>query len=539
MCKNHNFKKKEAIKDQKLIHDQEHAEWSRRSFIQALGLAGGGSIMLGNAAVTASKPSPLSVALAESETDRIMVIIRLKGGNDGLNTIVPIYDYATYANLRPTIRHQQSELTNLNADFAIPNYMSSLEAMWGEGQMKVVHGVGYPQQNLSHFRSSDIWASAADTVIEPTGWWGRYYEHLYPDYLINPPEVPPAIQIGSIGNLVFEGQETNYAFSVANPQQLESVAQNGQIHDLLDIPECVYGDKLFFMRSTTNTTFTYAGVINDAYMNSTNQATYSDEDLASQMSIVARMIKGGLGTKVYMVTLGSFDTHANQPDEHRALLEDLSDTLQSFYTDLEAAEMQNDVLCMTISEFGRRPYENGSNGTDHGAASPVLLFGPGLNGNGFVGTHPDLLTWDSHDNLIPTADFRSVYSSVLTNWFCLDPTVIDLILLNENYPELDLGINCDSLSNTDFGNVTTFVHAPVYKNNRVYIEMNMTNTSHIDLKLYDIMGKELGTLKNEVLFPGVHSVDVKAALGSRLSFGQYIYRISMGGQFYSKSLLIK
>ncbi len=539
MCTNHNFKKKGATKDQKLIHDQEHAEWSRRSFIQALGLAGGGSIMLGNAAVTASKPSPLSVALAESETDRIMVIIRLKGGNDGLNTIVPIYDYATYANLRPTIRHQQSELTNLNADFAIPNYMSSLEAMWGEGQMKVVHGVGYPQQNLSHFRSSDIWASAADTVIEPTGWWGRYYEHLYPDYLINPPEVPPAIQIGSIGNLVFEGQETNYAFSVANPQQLESVAQNGQIHDLLDIPECVYGDKLFFMRSTTNTTFTYAGVINDAYMNSTNQATYSDEDLASQMSIVARMIKGGLGTKVYMVTLGSFDTHANQPDEHRALLEDLSDTLQSFYTDLEAAEMQNDVLCMTISEFGRRPYENGSNGTDHGAASPVLLFGPGLNGNGFVGTHPDLLTWDSHDNLIPTADFRSVYSSVLTNWFCLDPTVIDLILLNENYPELDLGINCDSLSNTDFGNVTTFIHAPVYKNNRVYIEMNMTNTSHIDLKLYDIMGKELGTLKNEVLFPGVHSIDVKAALGSRLSFGQYIYRISMGGQFYSKSLLIK
>ncbi|KAA3622333.1 MAG: DUF1501 domain-containing protein [Flavobacterium sp.] len=539
MCKNHSFSKKEATKEQKFIHDQEHAEWSRRSFIQTLGLAGGGSIMLGNAAVTASKPSPLSVALAESETDRIMVIIRLKGGNDGLNTIVPVYDYATYANLRPTIRHQQSELTNLNADFAIPNYMSSLEAMWGEGQMKVVHGVGYPQQNLSHFRSSDIWASAADTVLEPTGWWGRYYEHLYPDYLINPPEVPPAIQIGSIGNLIFEGQETNYAFSVANPQQLESVAQNGQIHDLLDIPECVYGDKLFFMRSTTNTTFTYAGVINDAYMNSSNQASYSDEDLASQMSIVARMIKGGLGTKVYMVTLGSFDTHANQPDEHRALLEDLSNTLQSFYTDLEAAEMQNDVLCMTISEFGRRPYENGSNGTDHGAASPVLLFGPGLNGNGFVGAHPDLLTWDSHDNLIPTADFRSVYSSVLTNWFCLDPTVIDLILLNENYPELDLGINCDSLSNTDFGNVTTFVHAPVYKNNRVYIEMNMTTTSHIDLKLYDIMGKELGTLKNEVLFPGVHSVDVKAALGSRLSFGQYIYRISMGGQFYSKSLLIK
>ncbi|MBT8262043.1 MAG: DUF1501 domain-containing protein [Bacteroidia bacterium] len=539
MCVNNKIPKKEMSKDEKRVHDQEHAEWSRRSFIQALGLVGGGSIMLGNAAVTASKPSPLSVALAESENDRIMVIIRLKGGNDGLNTIVPVYDYATYANLRPTIRHQQNDLVNLDADFAIPNYMSGLETMWGEGQMKVVHGVGYPQQNLSHFRSSDIWASAADTVVEPTGWWGRYYEYLYPDYLINPPEVPPAIQIGSIGNLVFEGQENNYAFTVANPMQLENVAQNGQLHNLLDIPDCIYGDKLLFMRSTTNTTVTYASVINDAYMNSTNQAPYSNEDLAYQLSIVARMIKGGLGTKVYMVTLGSFDTHANQPNGHRGLLEDLSDSLQNFYADLEAGGMENDVLCMTISEFGRRPYENGSNGTDHGAASPVMLFGPGLNGSGFVGTHPDLLNWDNNDNLIPTADFRSVYSSVLTNWFCLDPSVIDLILLNESYDNLDIGFNCDILSNNDFSNVINFVHAPVYKNDRVYIEMNMTNTSHVDLKLYDIMGKELGTLKNEVLFPGIHSVDVIAALGSNLSFGQYIYRISMGGQFYSKSLMIK
>ncbi|MCW5519039.1 DUF1501 domain-containing protein [Aureitalea sp. L0-47] len=539
MCDHKNIPKKKASKDEKHVHDQEHVEWSRRSFIQALGLAGGGSIMLGNAAVTASKPSPLSVALAASETDRIMVIIRLKGGNDGLNTIVPVYDYSSYANLRPTIRHQQNELINLDADFAIPNYMQNMEVLWGEGQMKVVHGVGYPQQNLSHFRSSDIWASAADTVFEPTGWWGRYYEYLYPDYLINPPDVPPAIQIGSIGNLIFEGQDTNYAFSVANPQQLESVAQNGQLHDLMNLPDCVYGDKLFFMRSTTNTTFTYAGVINDAYMNSTNQAPYSEEDLATQMAIVARMIKGDLGTKVYMVTLDGFDTHANQPDEHRALLEDLSDTLQNFYTDLEAAGMENNVLCMTISEFGRRPYENGSTGTDHGAASPVMLFGPGLNGSGFVGEHPDLLTWDNNDNLIPTTDFRQVYSSVLTNWFCLDPSVIDLILLNEPYDNLDLGIDCSPLSTTDFRDVTAFVHAPVYKNDSVYIEMKMTNTGHVDLKLYDIMGKELGTLKNEVLFPGVHSVDVKKAIGTRLSFGQYIYRISMGGQFYSKSLMIK
>ena len=539
MCNNHKIPKKEASKDEKNIHDQEHATWNRRSFIQALGLAGAGSMMLGQAAISATKPSPLSVALSQVENDNILVIIRLKGGNDGLNTIVPIYDYATYANLRPTIKHQQSDLLNLNGDFAIPNYMNGLESMWGDGQMKVVHGVGYPQQNLSHFRSSEIWASTDAINFEPTGWWGRYFEDLYPDYLINPPEIPPAIQIGSIGNLVFEGENSNYAFSVANPDQLASVAANGALHDVLDIPDCVYGDKLLFMRATANTTFIYSQVINDAYLSSNNSVAYGDEQLASQLAIVARMIKGGLGTKVYMVTLDGFDTHANQVNNHRSILEDLSNSLKNFYDDLSATGMQDKVLSMTISEFGRRPYENGSNGTDHGAASPVMLFGEGLQGSGFVGQHPDLTTWDNNDNLIPTVDFRDVYSSVLTDWFCLDQSVIDLILLNENYQHLDLGLTCETLSTNDFSDVTRFVHTATYNNNKTFIELNMPFTANVDVKLYDIMGREIATLANEILFPGRHTIDVREKSKTRLSYGQYVYRIAVGGQFYSKSILIK
>ena len=164
--------------------------------------------------------------------------------------------------------------------------------------MKVVPGVGYPQQNLSHFTSSDIWASASTPTYEPTGWWGRYFEDLYPDYLTNPPEVPPAVQIGSVGNLVFEGSESNYAFSVANIDQLSNIVNNGAVHDVLNLPDCVYGDKLLFMRATTNTTFTYAQVINDAYLASSNNANYTTEELSKQLALVARLIKGGLGTKV-------------------------------------------------------------------------------------------------------------------------------------------------------------------------------------------------------------------------------------------------
>ena len=525
----------------KKAHDQEHATWNRRSFIQALGLAGAGSMMLGGTNVSATVPSPLSVALSGSENDNILVIIRLKGGNDGLNTVVPLYDYDTYSNLRPTIRHQDNELLSLSPDFAIPNYMHALEAVWGEGNMKIIHGVGYPDQNLSHFRSSDIWATADAINIEPTGWWGRYFEDLYPDYLINPPEVPPAIQIGSVGNLIFEGASSNYAFSVANPDQLANIAQTGGLHDVVNLPECVYGDQLLFLRAQTNTTFTYAEVINDAYTSSSNEASYIQGTLSDQLAIIARMIKGGLGTKVYMVSLDGFDTHADQVNKQRTLHEDLANSIKHFYEDLASAGYDDKVLGMTISEFGRRPYENGSNGTDHGAASPTFLFGAGLNGNGFVGAHPDIdaSAWDNNNNLVPSTDFRDVYASVLTDWFCLDPSIVNTILLNDTYQTLNLGFNCQGLNTSDFANVSRFSHVATYRDNRTFIEINMQNSAHVEVKLINILGQEMVTLCNEILTPGNHIIDVKARANTRLAYGQYIYRINALGQFYSKSILIK
>ena len=520
-------------------HNHEHDYWSRRSFIQALGLVGGGSMLMGKQSVSAAQATPLTVALSESQNDNILVIIRLNGGNDGLNTIVPVYDYATYANLRPNLRHFEPNLLPLNDDFSLPNYMNDLESVWGDGQMKVVHGVGYPDQNLSHFRSSDIWASAEHQYEEPTGWWGRYFEDLYPDYLTNPPAAPPAIQVGNIGNLIFDGFDNNYAFTFANIEQLQTVGANGALHDVLNVPDCVYGDKLTFLRAAANTTFTYSGVIHDAYMASNNNANYGNGDLATQLAAVARLIKGGLGTKVYMVSLGSFDTHANQRYQHQSLLQDLSSSIKAFYEDLGSGGWDQKVLSMTISEFGRRPYENGSAGTDHGAASPMMLFGPALNGSGFVGDHPDLLTWDDYDNLIPSSDFRDVYASVLANWFCLDQEVIDSILLNHNYQTLDLGLECQALSTGDPKPFLRFTHRPVYQNNQTLIELETQQTAHGRITLYDIMGRELVTLADRMFFPGRHSIDVRQAAGIRLSYGQYIYRITFAGQQYSKSIMIR
>lgn len=522
-----------------LAHDEEHEAWSRRAFLQALGVVGGGSMLLGGKALSASKPSPLSVALAESENENILVIIRLAGGNDGLNTIVPVYDYASYANLRPTIKHEQNNLINLNADFAIPNFMNEMYSLWGDGKMKVVQGVGYPQQNLSHFRSTDIWASTANNYVEPTGWWGRYFEELYPDYLINPPAVPPSVQIGSVGNLIFDGNNNSYTFTVANVQQLQGVGQTGNLHDVQNLPDCVYGDKLLYMRATANTTLIYAQVISDAYNNASNNADYGTGELGEELASVAKLIKGGLGTKVYMVSLGGFDTHANQANTHQTLLEDLSKSVKAFYDDLANSGYEDKVLTMTISEFGRRPYENGSNGTDHGAASPLFLFGPGLNGSNFVGTHPDINTWDANDNLIPSTDFRDVYTTILSQWFCLDPSVVNQVMLNENYQELDLGFNCETLSSNNFSDTSRFSHAPVYDPNGVFILLQVPNAGHGVIKLYDIMGREVGTLANQLFFEGKHKITVKDNIKGRLSEGQYIYRIHLNGVYYSKSFIVK
>jgi len=332
------------------IHNQEHERWNRRSFLKVLGLAGGGSMMLANTNITASQPSYLTQAISEAETDHILVLIRLQGGNDGLNTIVPIYDYDTYANLRPNIRHTEQSLFKLDDDFGIPPSMGNLQSMWAEGSMKVIHGVGYEDQSLSHFKGSDIFASADITDEENSGYLGGYYQEVFPDFLANPPEIPAAIQIGSIGNLIFDGQGVlNYAMTVANPGQLERIGRNGSLHGLNDIPDCTYGDRLEYLRSIANNTFTYAGTISEAFNSSSNGVTYLDDSLGRQLAIIARMIKGNLGTRVYMVSLGGFDTHGNQIDRHDELMNSVAFNTKTFYEDLELAEMQNNVLTWSSS----------------------------------------------------------------------------------------------------------------------------------------------------------------------------------------------
>lgn len=519
---------------------EEHKKWNRRSFLQSLGLVGGGAMALGHSALSVAKPSPLLAALSTVENDRILILIRLKGGNDGLNTIIPLQDYDTYANARPSIRINENNLFKLSDTFAMPSYANSLESMWGEGQMKVVHGVGYENSSLSHFTGSDIWASADPGENVKSGWMGRYFEERYPDFMMNPPKKPTAIQIGNNGSTVFNTQDINYSFAVSNPEKLYEIAKNGELYSLDTSSSCAHYRRVHHIKSEANITFTYAGVINEAFNKSRDFGNYPSNKLAHQLSLIARLIKGNLGTKVYMVELQGFDTHDDQKNRHQKLMMQLATTVSHFYKDLAQAGWEDKVLAMTISEFGRRVAENGSGGTDHGAASPSLFFGGGLNGNGFAGVHPDLKDTDQTGNLKPTIDFRQLYATVLKEWMCVNPEILDKVMLSQSYKTLPLGFICSGdTAQAKFNNQESHLkHTVTYEGGNTYLHVTSQKTMHVDIRLFDLIGREVGMLKNGILFSDRLKIDIKNTIKNSISPGQYVYRISTGTHALSKTLLI-
>lgn len=518
----------------------DHKEWNRRSFLQTLGLGGAGAtLMMSGIPMAIGQPTPLSTALGAADSGRVLLIVRLQGGNDGLNTIVPIYDYDRYANARPTLRHKLDEIHKLSNDFGIPKYLQkAIEPIWEGGCMKVVHGTGYEDQNLSHFTGTDNMSRGTDDELVETGVYGRYFESIYPDFLLNLPEAPPAVQIGGVGDIIFTGTESNFAFTIANTRQLEQIASSGNLFNVADIPDCTKGSQLKFVRGVLNTTLKYSKVIKEAAASQTNTVEFPDTKLGSALSIISRTIKAGMGTSVYMVNLNGFDTHANQPKRHQKLLTNISESITAFYQDLEPSGRDRDVLTMTFSEFGRRVRENGSSGTDHGKAAPMLLFGPALNGSGFVGEHPSLSSLDRGGNLKYTQDFINVYGTVMQEWLCIDSSIINQSIPRP-YTAIDLGFNCSStVTNHDYIVRENFEHIPIYDQGKVSIRINNNFQDSYKISLYDILGQLVGVLYEEDLESGQHDISISDQL-PHLSSGVYIYNIKKNNRNYSKKIIIR
>ncbi len=368
-----------------------------------------------NGIAAAAADSPNS-----APSDRVLVLVQLAGGNDGLNTVIPYQDGA-YHDARPTLRQDTGVLT-LNAQLGLHPNLKGLKASWDAGQLAIVQGVGYPSPNLSHFASMSIWETASVQGGFGDGWLGRYLNYL--DQVgENPNHALEGVSAGTLVAPELRSKSPVLALQSLSNFRIQPVNEHGTMVDVENPLMKFYGafknagpapyGALFdtTLQEALQTSKTLRAT--DATYQA--KATYpAKSPIASSLKLVAETIVSGLGVRVAHVTLGGFDNHAREKPVHDKLLLDLDQALAAFMQDLQGHGFGDRVLVMTWSEFGRRVNENGSAGTDHGTAAPMFLLGAPVKG-GLYGEQPSLTTLD-HGNLKFTTDFRSVYASVLQNY---------------------------------------------------------------------------------------------------------------------------
>ena len=408
--------------------------------------------LIGGYSITAKGTSSFlqKIARRSAINGKVLVVIELTGGNDGLNTVIPVDQYSNLSNARSNVLIDENKALALKGSTKTKLHpsMTGLQNLFNDDKVCIIQNVGYPQPNFSHFRSMDIWKTASDSKqYLNNGWLGRYLNHEYPNYPDNYPNSsfpdPIAVQIGSTVSLSLVGPgANNMAMNVTTPEDFYKMT-NGYVDPAPNTPA---GHELTFIRKVGQQTQAYLEVIEKASKageNKSNMYPATGNSLSDQLKIVARLIHGGLKTPLYYVSMGGFDTHAQQVDagdttqgSHATLLQRVSDAIAAFMDDCTQLGIDDKVAGMTFSEFGRRIQSNFSVGTDHGAAAPMFVFGNKVN-PGIIGDNPVIPDRVSvTDNLPMEYDFRQVYASVLQQWFELDDTTTDNDVLLKNFDNL-------------------------------------------------------------------------------------------------------
>ena len=409
----------------------------------------------------------LMAAAFAPETDRVLVVVQMSGGNDGLNMVLPLDQYSKMALARAytssaDILIPEAQVLRLGSSTAptgLHPAMTGMRDLFDQQKLTVVQNVGYASSSLSHFRATDIFSTGSNSSETLTsGWLGRYLENAYPGFPENYPSTampdPLAIRIGSSLPLGLQGYDLNTAQTV--PTNF-----TGSITQLLSymsntMPSGNMGIELDFIRDQQSFANQYATRIVSAWTGGTNTSSVVyptiGSNLGTQLKIVARLIKGGLKTRIYWVSVGGFDTHGSQTDAtnkaigtHANLLGEMSDSIKAFQDDIAQMGFEDRVLGMTFSEFGRRVMSNGSRGTDHGSAAPMFLFGKKVK-PGIVGANPVLpAVPTSNSQVAMVYDYRAVYQSILQGWFCMTPSEATVILNNPTNTVQGVNTECSSV----------------------------------------------------------------------------------------------
>jgi len=406
------------------------------------------------------------------------------------------------ANARPNVIIPENQLLTNNSNFGFHPSFAEVNEMYKNGFMHIVQGVAYPNQNRSHFRSSDIWTSgsSAENYLD-SGWLGRYFQTIAPDFPTEYPNDafphPFAMTVGGQVTETCQGFASNFSMAINKPEDLLPLTESEQNN----FPDNQYGRAFSYIVDSISQTNAYAEVIKEAASLGNNLSTLYDDDnqLAQQLKTVALLIAGGLKTQVYVVTLGGFDTHANQVEAddatvgvHANLLRTLSKAVNAFWDDIVKLNLSSRVMGMTFSEFGRQIKSNSAYGTDHGTAAPMFIFGdcinPGLSGN--------LPVIDSQieaqEGTPMQFDFRSVYGNVLQNWFSADVDTINTVL---NYESQNINIFGDcvdvSTTNTIIKKATRIFPNPATQQISVKFDNKISRLPKISF--FDHRGSELSS----------------------------------------------
>ncbi len=416
--------------------------FTRRDFlVQGLTLASATVTIpafLHSSAVALAGGNPVGVSPASASNGRILVVVQLAGGNDGLNTVVP-FGHDAYYKARPAIAIPEKDVLRLSKNGKLDGLglhprLAPLKEMHDEGMLTIIQGVGYPNPNRSHFKSTDIWHTA-DTSGTGDGWLGRYFDNQCSgapgasgtsggcsghDGIAIGRTAPLAMQGRAFKPISFESPDL-FKWTGGDVGDAEAKAYAALMN--ASPPASTASTNDFLTRTTLD-----AQVASDRIRDAVARrpgAEYPRNRLAQQLAMVAAMIRADLETRVYYVTLGGFDTHAGQggaTGTHANLLDQFASSVRAFYKDLADAGLDDRVLTMSFSEFGRRVGQNGSAGTDHGTAAPMFLMGPMVR-PGVIGDLPSLTDLDQGD-LKFNADFRNIYAGVLDQWLEADPRKI-------------------------------------------------------------------------------------------------------------------
>jgi uncharacterized protein (DUF1501 family) len=394
----------------------------RRDFLKNTALASGAFL------IPAFLKPLEAMAGGELSGFKNLVIIQLSGGNDGLNTIIP-YGNDIYFQKRSTIAINQSDIIKLNNMQGLNPNLSALKEIYDQGWMSIINSVGYPNPDRSHFRSMDIWQTASDSnQFLTTGWIGRYLDSNC-QTCKNP---YTAIEVDDTLSLAMKGA-TMKGIAVQDPNKLYQATREPFFKDLVHdhSSDNLNEDNLGYLYKTMIETYSSADYIQKTSKTYNVSAEYPATGLGNQLKTVSKFINSGLQTRVYYVSLSGFDTHVGQQNQQGRQLKIYGDAVAAFIKDLKQTGKLDDTLVMTFSEFGRRVEQNASNGTDHGTANNVLVFGGRLKKAGIFNDAPNLTQLDNGD-LKYQIDFRDVYATLLDKWLDVNNRQI----LNRNFNSL-------------------------------------------------------------------------------------------------------